>query len=169
MDRNKKNNIRPYWGSHPGSQPRKNRSVCIRQLCDLRRSESGGLAIGTLRSPPKYSGWIVLCSRERNLGRWITRVIGLSPRISGHELGERLAPDSEGAMRKARFTEEQMVAVIREADREPAFGVPFIAGGCERRSLYCGTHRVRKSPSKKSGRCGKHIWDLRCAEPQPRG
>jgi len=72
-------------------------------------------------------------------------------------------------MRKARFTEEQMVAVIREADREPAFGVPFIAGGCERRSLYCGTHRVRKSPSKKSGRCGKHIWDLRCAEPQPRG
>jgi hypothetical protein len=35
-----------------------------------------------------------------------------------HELHERLAPDSEGAMRKARFTKEQMVAMIREADRE---------------------------------------------------
>src|SRR5262249_34810825 len=94
-DGNKKNNIRPYWGSHPGSQPRKNRSVCIRQLRDLRRSESGGLAIGTLRSPPKYSGWIVLCSRGRDLGRWITRLDGLSrprdfgPSASPFAAGER--------------------------------------------------------------------------------
>ena len=41
------------------------------------------------------------------------------PRDSDHELRERLAPDSEGAMRKARLTEEQMIAIIREADREP--------------------------------------------------
>ena len=34
--------------------------------------------------------------------------------ISDHGLRERLAPDSEGVLR-----EEQMVAVIREADREP--------------------------------------------------
>jgi hypothetical protein len=66
-------------------------------------------------------------------------------------------------MRKARFTEEQRVAVIGEADREPAFGVPLIAGRCERRSLHCGTRRVSKSPSKKSRRCGKQ--DFRCAEP----
>src|SRR5262249_17682505 len=94
-------------------QPRKNRSVCIRQLCDLRRSESGGLFIGTLRSAPKYSGWIVLCSRGRNLGRWITRVIGLSSRDFGPQIRRETGSRLGGAMRKARFTEEQMVAVIQ--------------------------------------------------------
>jgi putative transposase len=42
----------------------------------------------------------------------------------GPSLRERLAPDSEGATRKARFAEEQIVAIIHEADREP---VPAVA------------------------------------------
>jgi Transposase len=43
-----------------------------------------------------------------------------SPTVaSPRDLREKLAPDSEGAMRKARFTGEQTVAIIREADRKP--------------------------------------------------
>jgi len=41
-------------------------------------------------------------------------------------------------MRKAPFTEEQRVAVIREADRKLAFGVPSIAGRCEFNSYPIG-------------------------------
>jgi hypothetical protein len=35
----------------------------------------------------------------------------------------RLAPDSQGAMREARFMDEQLFAIIREADREPLLAV----------------------------------------------
>jgi hypothetical protein len=40
-----------------------------------------------------------------------------------HRQIERLAPDSEGAMRKGQYTEEQMVVIIREADRDQVSSV----------------------------------------------
>jgi hypothetical protein len=39
----------------------------------------------------------------------------VAPGFSTHREGERLAPDSEGAMRKARFTEEQVAATCASA------------------------------------------------------
>jgi len=47
---------------------------------------------------------------------------------------ERLAPDSEGATRKARFTEEQMVAVIRRADRDQVSAVASGMGSASKGS-----------------------------------
>ena len=46
-------------------------------------------------------------------------------------------PDSEGAMRKTRFTDEQMVAIIREGDREPVSAVAKRHGISEQ-TIYRG-------------------------------
>jgi hypothetical protein len=56
--------------------------------------------------------------------------------------GERLAPDSEEAMRKPRFTEEQLVAILRPADREPVSAAPAPARELLRKGL-----KVAASPS----------------------
>src|SRR5262245_61290663 len=59
------------------------------------------------------------------------------PGISDHRLNERLAPDSEGAMCKARFTEEQMVGIIRARIASQCQRWPSGTVSASRRSTHC--------------------------------